>query len=312
MDFNEPKSRISACIAGIPRRHVVNLGRLLGWILFVVDVPHRRIVRRNLQFAHPRWSRREITELSKRIFQNLGITFTELFQAAFFSYDDLLDSVRLRGAEHIQRALEKNSGLIIISAHLGNWEVGLQCLAHYLQKPVTVVVKKVRYRFFDRRVARMRTRFGTRMILKKGALSEMRRTLGRGEVLGLLIDQSRRAEGLAVKFFGRTVATTPSAALLARRCKSPVLPTFCVRNKTGGFTLQVEPALELQSTHDLHADLVANTQIMTAAVEKAVRRYPEQWLWVHKRWKKYYPDLYPEYQARRRRRKLRQARRAAN
>ena len=112
-----------------------------------------------------------------------------------------------------------------------------------------------------------------------------------------------------MNFFGHKVTTTPAAAFLAIRCKSPVLPLFCVRDDSGRPTVVVQSPLEMKRTGDLRSDVQANTQIITDIVEKAVRQYPDQWFWVHKRWKKYYPDLYPEYQARRKRRHAREMRR---
>lgn len=136
----------------------------------------------------------------------------------------------------------------------------------------------------------------------------MRRMLRQGGVIGLLVDQSRRSEGVDVNFFGHWVTATPSAAFLSIRCKSPVLPIFCVRDNRGRLTVMMQPPLEMKRTGDLRSDIQTNTQIITDVVEKAVRQYPDQWFWVHKRWKKYYPDLYPEYQARRKRRQRKKGR----
>jgi KDO2-lipid IV(A) lauroyltransferase len=157
---------------------------------------------------------------------------------------------------------------------------------------------------------RLRIRFGVKIIEKKGALPVMRQTLRRGEVIALLIDQSKRSESVVVNFFGKKVTAPPAAALLALRCKCPVLPSFCVREKTGQLTIRVGSPLNLEHTGDLRADLITNTQMMTDMTESAVRAYPDQWFWMHKRWKKHYPYLYPEYYARRRRRKQREQRRS--
>ena len=137
----------------------------------------------------------------------------------------------------------------------------------------------------------------------------MRNALRRGGVVAFLVDQSRRREGVDVDFFGRRVTATPAAAFLSIRCKCPVLPIFCIRETNGQLTIHVEAPLEIEWTGDLRADVQTNTQRITDAVELMVRKYPEQWFWVHKRWKKYYPHLYPEYQLRRQRRKAREKRR---
>lgn len=274
----------------------------MGKLLYVVDAPHRRIVHRNLQFTHPEWSTFYIQQSSKRIFQNLVIAILEIFQMSFYSCDDYFGRIRLVGEEHLYSALKKNKGLIIFSAHLGNWEVGLQYLTCLLNLPITGVAKKMRLKPLDRWVTQSRSRFGVRIIEKKGAFSEMMQTLRRGEILALLIDQSKSSEGIIVKFFDKLVRTTPAVAMLAIRCKSPVLPMFCARAEDGQLTIFVEPPLAIQRTRDLRSDLTQNTQMMTSMVEKAVRKYSDQWLWLHKRWKTHYPLLYPGYLDRRRQR----------
>jgi KDO2-lipid IV(A) lauroyltransferase len=210
--------------------------------------------------------------------------------------------VRVIGLVNLSRALQSKNGLIIVSAHLGNWEIGLQFARCFLQKPILGVAKKIRFEPLNRWVHGLRTRFGIRIIYKKGALPEMRQTLRQGGILALLVDQSRRSEGVEVLFFGKKVTATPAAAFLAIRCKSPVVPVFCIRAADGQLTIHIQPPLEMVRTKDLRADVQANTQVITQAVERAVRDHPEQWFWVHKRWKKYYPELYPEYSARRNRR----------
>ena len=290
-------------VAGIGRKHVLRIGKFLGRLAYVLDVPHRRIVRRNLAFAYPDWSHAEIKRISGRIFQNLGITFVEILQLFVLSRADILARIQVVGLEHLQRAQQSQKGLIIVSGHLGSWEMGLLYACCILDKPSLGVAKKFRFGPLNRRIHDLRTRFGLKIVYKKGALPEMRKMLRRGGIIGLLVDQSRRSEGVEVTFFGHKVTATPAAAFLAIRYKCPVLPIFCVRNANGQLIMEVNAPLEIMQTGDLRSDLQTNTQMITDAVERAVRRYPDQWFWVHKRWKKFYPDLYPEYQARRKRRR---------
>ena len=281
----------------------MTLGRLLGILVYLTDTPHRRIVRRNLQFAYPEWSRDQIRQTSKHIFQNLGITFLEICQLACYSREDVIDRVRVVGSERWLRALENDQGLIIVSAHIGNWEIGLQFATCFMQKPALGIAKKIRFQPLNRWVHNLRTRFGNQIIYKKGAMPDMRKTLRKGGVVALLVDQSRRKEGVEVNFFGHKVTTTPAAAYLGIRCKSPILPIFCIREASGQLTIYVDKPLNIKWSGDLRSDVQANTQLITDTVERMIRKYPDQWFWVHKRWKKYYPHLYAEYQLRRQRRK---------
>lgn len=305
------RNAFDAFMAAISARHIVNLGKLAGVLFYYADVPHRRIVRRNLQFVHPDWSLDQVKIFSKKIFQNLTVSVLEIIQMASLSCEEISNRIKIDGDGHIQRALELNRGLIMISAHIGNWEAGLQYMSCFCQAPITGVAKKIRLKPLHRWLNRLRVRFGMKIIDKKGALPRMRQTLRRGEVIGLLIDQSKRSESVDVDFLGKRVTAPSAAAFLALRCKSPVLPVFCIRGNNGRINIQVGSPLNLQRTGDLRADLIANTQMMTVIVEDAVRSYPDQWLWMHKRWKKHYPHLYPEYLARRQRRKQREQRRSS-
>ena len=290
-------------LARIHRKHILKIGELIGRLAYYLDVPHRRIVRRNLVFAYPDWSREQIKNISRRIFQHLGITFLEILQLTALSREDILSKIQVVGLENLQRAQQSKKGLIIVSGHLGSWELGLLYVCCILQKPSLGVAKEIRFAPLNRRIHRLRTRFGLKIVYKKGAMPEMRQMLRRGGIVGLLVDQSRRSEGVEVTFFGHKVTATPAAAFLAIRCSCPILPIFCVREANGQLTIEVNPPLELKRTGNLRFDVQANTQVITDALEKAVRKYPDQWFWVHKRWKKFYPDLYPEYQARRKRRR---------
>lgn len=291
-------------ISGIPKNIVCFFGRILGILIYYIDFPHRRIVIRNLKFAYPEWADEEVCRVSRKVFRNLGITILEILQMAFFSKEDFLRNIRIKGEEHLLNAVESGKGVIIISAHLGNWEAASLFSPCYFGYPVTVVVRKIESEIINRWILKLRTRFGNSRIDKEGALPEMMQTLRSGKILAMLIDQgTTKSEGVELLFYGKKVTVTPAAAMLALRCKSPVLPVFCIREEDQKLAIIIEPPVQLVRTNDLRDDLKSNTQIMTDVMEKAVRKYPDQWLWLHKRWKRFYPDLYPEYIARRNRRR---------
>jgi len=291
-------------ISGIPKNIVCFIGRILGAIIYHVDIPHKRIVTRNLKFAYSEWADEEVYRVSRKVFRNLGIAILEILQMAFFSKEDFLQNIRIRGEEHLFDAVAGGKGIIIISAHLGNWEAASLFSPCYFGYPVTVVVRKIESGIINRWILKLRTRFGNSIIDKEGALPEMMQTLRSGKILAMMIDQgTTKSEGVELLFYGKKVTVTPAAAMLALRCKSPVLPVFCIREEDQKLAIIIEPPVQLVRTKDLRDDLKTNTQIMTDVIEKAVRKYPDQWLWLHKRWKRFYPDLYPEYIARRKRRR---------
>ena len=283
--------------------------KLLGIIAYLLDRRHRRIVKRNLHFIYPAWSRTRVRQFSRKVFQNTATTVLELLQLAGSSQEDILRRGRIKGQENLLNALKSSKGAILISAHLGNWEMAHMLTSCWVQSPLVLVARQIRPSILNHWIHRLRSRFGSVVLDKGGALSKMGRTLNEGHLVAMLIDQGTLySEGVKTQFFGKTVTTTPAAAILARRYNSPVIPGFCVREKDGGLTAIYEPPLALEKTSNLRDDLRTNTQMMNNAIECAIRAYPEQWFWFHKRWKRHYPHLYPEDLAKRRRRKQRRKR----
>jgi KDO2-lipid IV(A) lauroyltransferase len=291
-------------MAGISSIGLAIAGNTLGTLAYLVDFRHRRIVKRNLQLVYPQWPRDRINAVSRRVFCNTAITMLELPQLASLSHRGLRRKVRVEGEEHLREAARSSRGAIVISAHIGNWEAAHMVATCFLEKPVVLVARRIRPRLLNQLVNRLRARFGGVLLDKAGALPKMARALRGGKIVGILIDQSTlRSEGVEVDLLGHKVMATPSAAILARRFNAPVLPAFCLRQRDGQLTLRVQPPLTLARTNDRQADVVVNTQVMNDAVAEAIRSHPDQWFWFHKRWKRHYPELYPEDLARRRRQK---------
>lgn len=283
---------------------IVCAGKSLGLLAYIIDKRHRRIVIRNIRFTYPELSRAVSIKFARRIFQNTGITILEICRIAFASHEDILKRVRIKGEENLLAAADSPTGAIFISAHLGNWEMCSLFGAIFLGKGSVLVGRKFKSGLIEKLFRRLRTTCGNQLIDKKGALTTMARTLRKGGLLAMLIDQeTRKTEGVEVNFFGRKAFATPAAAMLAQRYNSLVVPIFCIREKDLNLTLVVQPPLHLEKTDDIKTSLQVNTQIMTDVIEKAVREYPEQWFWFHKRWKRHYPDLYAEDLAKRKRRR---------
>jgi KDO2-lipid IV(A) lauroyltransferase len=300
MQLDSNRSGLANFIARIPKNFIIGLGKILGDFLYFLDLPHRRIVLRNLQFIHTEWPRNQIHKLAKRIFQQLGITMLEFLQMAYISREELVSNVQINGKEILAEALAKQRGIVLVSAHMGNWEIAWQVCPSYFQRPITGVAKKLRNVQLNRLIHNRRIRFGNRILYKKGALPDLMQALRKGEAVGLLMDVSRRFDGVEVQFFGRRATATPAAALLGLRCKCPIITAFSHRNAKGQLIINIEPPVEIQRTHDLRTDLQINTQLISDRVERAIRNYPEQWNWMLKRWKDFYPDLYPESERRKR------------
>jgi KDO2-lipid IV(A) lauroyltransferase len=300
---------LKSFIAKIPNAYLLFFGKMLGNLLYYFAVPQRRIVRRNLLFSLVESAPQQIQGMTKRIFQHFGITILELLQMTCFSKQDLISKVRVENIEILSDAIAKQKGVVLITAHLGNYEMAAQAVPCLLGMQMSAVAKKMRNIRLNRLIHNIRTRFGNRVIYKKGALPEMMQTLRQGSIVAIVMDISRRFDGVDVNFFGRRATATPAAALVGLRCKSPIIPAFCHRTPTGKLIVQIEPPVEIRRSNDLRSDLKFNTQQITDRVEHAVRNYPEQWNWLLKRWKEYYPGLYPESKKRLARIKMKEKRR---
>ena len=302
---------LSLLIQKIPQNSITYTGRLLGLVGYALDLRHRRIIVSNLRFAYPQWSNRKIRTMARRIFQNTGVTILEICQLSFLSKKDIIGKASIKGKDNLINAINSKKGIIFVSAHLGNWESGLLYCSCYIQQRIVVIARRIRFKMLDKWIHRLRSSSGNLLIDKKGALPSMVRTLRKGGALGLLVDQATtKAEGVNVKFFGHKVTATPVVAMLAIRYNCIVLPIFYTREKGNTYTLFCKEPLNFKKTDDLKTDIISYTQQITDIIEDMIREYPEQWFWFHKRWKRYYPELYPEAQKRReRKRKKKIARR---
>lgn len=192
--------------------------------------------------------------------------------------------------------VDRTQGGLALSAHLGNWElfpVGLRTKAGY----TSGIVRPLDDPRLDRKIQQIREIGGLRIITKDAAGPELIKRLRAGEFGGLLIDQSPRENGVPATFFGQPCWATAGAAMIALRARVPVHPISIVRQPDQSYVLEIHPRLEFERTGDLQQDILNVTQQCQDAIEKLVRQNPEQWLWLHRRWKPR-PRLEQEWNAR--------------
>ena len=194
------RDRFKFLIAGIRPSYIMHFGRILGNLMYITDASRRGMIRRNLEFVHPEWSRSQITEFCRRNFQHYAVTLLEMLQSTCMSAQDIRSRLRISGEEHLLRALDQGKGVILVSAHLGNYEMALQYPICCLQRPLTGVAKKLHYRLRNRWIHELRTRFGNKLIYNREAMPTMIKTLRRGELLGILVDQSRNKLAFDIVF----------------------------------------------------------------------------------------------------------------
>lgn len=291
-------------IGRLPATTLDRWGRRLGHIAYLLDIRHRRIIQHNLSFIYPNRNPRQIRHLTKKVFQHFSIVLLEILQAPFLSKDRLIERVPVEGLESLSKAMDHPWGCIVYSSHIGNWELGFLALSARLNRSILTVAKPIKLQIAHRWLTYLRTRFGNRMVFKEGALPFMTRSLKNGDTIAVLIDQGvRRTEAVEVTFLGKRTMATPAASLLGLRCRAPILPVFCIRQSDGRYKLMIRPAVHIERSGSLRRDIICGTQALMAVLEEPIRQYPEQWFWFHKRWKRTYPEVYPEYQIIRRRKR---------
>jgi len=254
--------------------------------MFHLLIPRQRLIAtHNLRRAFPEKSEGEILRIVQGVYRNMGIVAAEFFDIPRLTKENIAAQVETEGLENCWKALEKGQGLLLFSAHFGNWELEAAAAA-LLIKPAVVIYRPLDSPLLDHLVLRVRSATGNIPLAKEHAMRPMLRALKQNGILGILIDQNMAwYEGVFVDYFGRPACTTDGLALLALHTEAPVLPAYMVRLPDGRYRLVFGPEVEVIRTGDRDADILANTQRFTKVIEQIVRRYPDQWLWVHQRWK---------------------------
>jgi KDO2-lipid IV(A) lauroyltransferase len=282
----------------LPRRAAVAAGRGLGRVAYRFAGGLTRTGRRNLELAFPEIDERERERILRGSFVSLGRLLGEFSQFPRHTPETLRNVVEY-DAEDVKLldvARERGRGVIFLTSHLGAWE--LLCFAHSaLYDPLSFLVRPIDNPLIEDLIERRRTRFGNRPIDKKAAALTAMRLLRKNGTLGILADlNTQPREGVFVPFFGHLACTTAGVATLALRTDATVIPCCAPWDEERGrFVFRGGPVLELVRTGDAEHDVEINTANFTAAIERQVRAYPEQWLWIHKRWKTRpagEPDLY--------------------
>ena len=246
---------------------------------------HRLIALHNLRCAFPEKDMEELIRIAKGVYRNLAITAAEFFDLPSITKENLHEWVELEGLEHFEAGIAQGKGLLTIIAHFGNWEL-MPVTGPLFLKSSYIVYRPLDSPVLDNIVEHVRTINGNVMVPKGGSGKRIMTLLKENQCIGILSDQNVSArEGVFVDFFGCPACTGAGLAVLALRSGAPVLPMFMARQKSGKYKFILKPLVEISRTGDYEADLLENTQRFTKVVEDIVREYPDQWFWIHQRWK---------------------------
>ena len=274
---------IGQCVARLPRKLALSIGMYLATAIFWFS--HRqkdracKHLKQSLGIEYP-----AAEQLVRRSFRNTGKNLMEFMQLPRMSPETIHQLVTFEGREHIDRALDQGRGAIILTAHFGNWELlGASILANgYTIRGIT---RQLRSKRLDAIVSSYREKVGWQGIDRDRSIREVLRCLKRNELIAILADVDTRTQGIFVDFFGRPAYTPYSPVAFALKTGAAILPTFIIRQPDDSHRAVVEAPLLLQQGGEKEQDLLVNTQRFTKIIESYIRRYPEQWIWMHERWK---------------------------
>ncbi len=263
----------------------MKIGEMLSFIPYKLAKKLRFVGFRNLELTLPELSRTEHEKILRGTFESLGRQLGTLSHLSRLTLERVREMVDIDGIEHFQRAVARKQGKILFTAHFGGWELS-HIVASAYGFPVNVIARRLDNPLLENMMEAMRTALGSRTIDKKASARTMFRLLKREEFIGILADlNTQEHEGIFVDFFGLPASTTTGVAKLALYTDATVLPAFAVWQKDKKcYLLKACEPLEIPKNEDAEENIKVLTQAMTAKIEEFVRAYPDQWMWIHKRW----------------------------
>jgi KDO2-lipid IV(A) lauroyltransferase len=275
---------VVAVVRILPMRAVLAAGTLLGRAFYLFDRAHRRLAIDNLRAAFPVRAEAECRAISREMFSHFGRLLAALLKFSTMRPDEMLACVEFEGEDRVVHAHAQRRGVLLFTGHFGFWEIN--ALVHALAiKPMAVLARPLDNPLLHDLLESVRTKTGNAVIYRRGAIRRVLRALEANQAVAFLIDQHMQpADAVYVDFFDRPAATTSALAALALRTGAPVVPVFALPMPGGRFRMVYEHAVDPPRADEEHA-IREFTQRCTDVLEMYVRRYPELWLWMHRRWR---------------------------
>jgi KDO2-lipid IV(A) lauroyltransferase len=276
---------LSLVITLLPLKVQLCLGKTLGFIWFDVLRIRRKVAIDNIGIAFPKLSLAERTSMARSSLAHMGHTLIEFAQFPFFKDEDISRFFDFEGEENIHEAIAQKRGVLLLSLHLGNGDFAVAALSRR-GLPIQLISKEFKLRWLNDLWFGMRKRHGTHFISPEKSSFDILRALKRNEFVVFVLDQFMGPPiGVRTKFFGHEAGTAAGLALMALRTRAPVVPCYTFRNGDGRCTVVFEPQIPLKVEGLTEQNIAVMTQVYTDKIEEIVRRHPEQWMWIHRRWK---------------------------
>ncbi|MEA3402013.1 MAG: lysophospholipid acyltransferase family protein [Armatimonadota bacterium] len=274
----------------LPLRRVQGIGNVAGWLIYHGLGARRRLALENLRrVLGDRLTERERRRVALASVRNMAKTMLELLKLPAMSEQELAAFASVRGEEHLERAVERGKGVVVVTPHFGNWEILAARLAQ-MGYGVSVVARDANDPVTARVINRCRESASER-VLERDQVREMLHTLREGELLGILPDQHGGEGGIWIGFMGHPASTVTGPASLAAHTGAAIVAAFARRTEDEHIDIYVLPPLHLPDTGDRQGDVRRTTQMINDVFGEEIRAHPEQWLWMHKRWRTPPPDV---------------------
>lgn len=272
-------------MAVLPLPAALSVGRGLGWLYGSVIRYHRQDALESLARAFPETSESERRRILNDMYAGLGMNLIELTRLTSLNPEQLLSGyIQVEGEEHIRHALERKKGALILTGHIGSWDL-LCTVTPRFGYPLTVITKKIKQESLNRLWLDIRERFGVQFLPSHNAYRQCLKALRNNELIGFILDQNMiNTEGVFVDFFGKPACTSPGLAYMAAQAQAPIVPIFIKRQPDGSHVIHIQPAIEPPA--DREPDTIRDaTQTYTRVLEEYIRKNPSDWIWIHRRWR---------------------------
>jgi KDO2-lipid IV(A) lauroyltransferase len=254
-------------------------GELLGELAFRALKSRRNRTISNLALAYPEWTDRQRFDTARKVFRHFGLVTADFMRTPLRTNEELLSNMEVEGFEHFEKALSVQKGIIACTAHLGNWER----FGHWMiatGRDISVVARDANQGAIQERVSTIRNMTGITVLSRGDSARPILVKLKRKEVVGILPDQN--SAECFVPFFGKQCGTVLGPAVLHQRTGAVLLPAYCVRTGPGKYKVVLREPVDFENVIDKPEEVMRQ---LNAVLESVIREYPEQWLWMHDRWK---------------------------
>lgn len=270
--------------AYLPETLLIPKANFFAFLAFRVLKIRRDVALENLRIAFPEKSESERIGIAYGSYKHFALMILEFMRLIRWSPQRIREMVEFESEGILQEYIKQDKGIILDAAHFGNWEIGIAYLSKFWL-PATVIQKRQRNPYVDWRMATHRKRWGMEIVYSRGAVKNALSVLKEKRFLGLLGDQDGGRNGIFVPFFGKVASSTPGAALLRIRGKAPIVFAYAIRTGKFKFRVRLEPLAIEESFELTDENRKAITGAYAQLLEKYIRQYPEQYFWLHRRWK---------------------------